>query len=364
MKILICPSSFKGTLSSTEVGETILSCSRKQDTCESVSFSDGGEGFLDALKGYGNKREVLIHNPLNEVIQSEYLIDNNKAYIESAKCIGLSLIPPKRRNPLIMSSYGLGEMIKDGINKGVREFVIGLGGSGTSDAGLGMMKALGYQFLDKLGNEVGSGINGLSKVFRIDDSKKIESLNDCLFILASDVNSSLLGEKGAVRCFGRQKGLKEKDIEYSENSMKNFSEVIKEYKPSIDVNMNGGGAAGGVGFALMAFLNSRYVSGSDFIIRINNLEDKLSASDLVIVGEGKIDEQTLLGKGPYKIAKLAKEYSKKVVAFTGINTLKEESYKNVFDEVIEISSKNEKISHKKAMDDLKRKASLFFEKLD
>lgn len=327
MKILLAPDSFKGSMSSMEIIDYIEEVARQHfDPIEivKVPIADGGEGTVDALttaKG-GRYKWVEVTGPLGEVVKAKYgIIDGENvtgtAIIEMAQASGLPLIAPAERNPLLTTTYGTGEMIKAALDEGIREFIIGIGGSATNDGGIGAAQALGIQFLNSKGKEVGFGGGELSKIKHINIENLDPRIKKSKITVICDVNNQLIGEKGATAVFGPQKGATGDMLKTLENGMKNYAEVIFKHF-GIDVDkIPGSGAAGGLGAALICFFGAELKSGIDTILDFVEFEKLLNGIDLVITGEGRIDGQSVFGKVPVGIARLCKKYGIKVVAIVG-----------------------------------------------
>ncbi|MGL4425319.1 MAG: glycerate kinase family protein, partial [Cetobacterium sp.] len=262
--------------------------------------------------------KVVVNNPLMEKIEATYgIMGDGTAVIEMAEASGLPLIPAEKRNPMKTTTYGTGEIIKDAILKGCREFIIGLGGSATNDAGLGMLQALGFKFLDENKKELGFGGEILSKVKFIDSTNKLKELNECKILVACDVDNPFYGSRGAAEIYSRQKGATEEMVVELDNGLKNLAEVIKLEMNTDISNLSGAGAAGGLGGGIVAFLNGKLCPGIDMILEKVELEKKLVAADFVITGEGRLDHQTAMGKAPVGVSKVAKKFNIPVIALAG-----------------------------------------------
>lgn len=351
MKIVVAIDSFKGSLSSIEAGEAakkgILKAIPKAEVMVRP-LADGGEGTVEALAlGMGGSLEtVKVTGPLGEKIdciygiieskeernylkdvvrkeKSDYLKDvvkiekNRTAIIEMAGAAGITLVPGKDRNPLHTTTYGVGELIKDAISKGCRHFIVGIGGSATNDGGIGMLQALGYGLLDKDGKQVAFGAKGLKEIEKITDENVIPELKDCTFKVACDVTNPLCGEYGCSAVFGPQKGADDNVIMQMDKWLNHYAKLVSEKYEKADANYPGTGAAGGLGFAFLSFTNAVLESGIKIILEETNLEGYIKDADIVITGEGRLDGQTLFGKAPIGVAKLAKKYDKTVIAFSG-----------------------------------------------
>ena len=230
---------------------------------------------------------------------------------------GLTLLSENERNPMNTTTFGTGEMIRDAVNRGCRNFIIGIGGSATNDGGIGCLQALGFGMLNCNGHQVEYGAKGLSQLSEITDNHVISELWECTFHVACDVNNPLCGENGCSAVFARQKGADDKMIQKMDRYLKNYAMLTKQYNSSANPDTAGAGAAGGLGFALLYYLNARLESGIDMIIRETKLEESIKNADIVITGEGCLDAQTAMGKAPIGVAKIAKKYHKPVIAFSG-----------------------------------------------
>lgn len=324
MKVLVAIDSFKGSLTSLQAGNAVKNAILRVDKNTAVSvkpLADGGEGTAEAL-AYGSnskKVELTVKGPLLRPVKAEYTVlkDTGTAVMEMAAAAGITLISQKERNPLYTTTYGVGEMICDAIKRGCRKFIIGIGGSATNDGGTGMLSALGFEFLDKNNNPVAFGASGLKDLCAIKTENVISELNDCAFTVACDVTNPLCGENGCSAVFAPQKGGTRKMIIEMDAWIKKYSEKVKEIFPKSDPEMPGAGAAGGLGFAFMSFTNAILKSGIDIVLSETGMERDIQNADIVVTGEGKLDAQTVMGKAPAGVAKLAKKYGKKVIAFSG-----------------------------------------------
>jgi len=322
MKIVIAIDSFKGCASSSELSSAIKEGILKVYPNPEIiicPIADGGEGTVEALSSLDNSKTILASciNPLGETISAKYLILENKtAVIEMSSASGLELIPADDRNPNIASSYGTGELIKDAISKGSREFIIGLGGSATNDAGLGMLRALGFQFFDDLDQEVFL-TRDMNRITRIDQTNKIEELDYCEFLVACDVNNPLFGLNGASYIYGAQKGASPVDIVQLDTKLEYFAKITIENGFKESANIPGAGAAGGMGFAFISFLNSTLQPGIQLILEQVQLKEKIKNANFLITGEGKIDQQSSMGKVIDGIGALCKAHNIPCIALTG-----------------------------------------------
>ena len=324
MKIVAAIDSFKGSMTSLEVSEAFEKGVKKvykDAEFLKIPLADGGEGTVEALISNLNGKmiNIRVKDPLMREIDSFYGIsgDGKTAIIEMAAASGLPLLSPDERNPLKATTFGTGELIKDALEKGCREFIIGIGGSATNDAGTGMLSALGCVFLDENGNELVPNGENLAKIRSFRDDKVIKEVSKAKFLIACDVDNPFYGPNGAACVYGKQKGATKEIIKILDNGMKNFSDVIKEIIKTDISNISGSGAAGGLGGAFMAFFNAELKPGIDIITEKIELENKINGSDYVITGEGRIDFQSAMGKTPSGVAKLAKKHGIPVIAIGG-----------------------------------------------
>lgn len=324
MKVVIAIDSLKGSLSSMEAGMAIKDgvLAAKPDAEVIVKpLADGGEGTTDALiEGMNGERiDLTVTGPMHTPIGAYYgyLKDTNTAVMEMASAAGITLVPDEEKNPLLATSYGVGEMINDAIQRGCRNFIIGIGGSVTNDGGIGMLKALGVRFLDENGEDAGEGGQALAKVVRIDVSGLNPLLKECHIQVACDVNNPLCGENGSTYVYGPQKGVTEDMKKTLDEAMAHFARVTSETLENDYMNTPGAGAAGGLGYAFLAYTGAALTPGIELILDAVGLEEELSGADVVVTGEGRLDFQTAMGKAPVGVARLAKKYNAKVIAFAG-----------------------------------------------
>lgn len=327
MKIFIAIDSFKGSLSSMQAGMAAAEgFKRVFPDCEVLvsPVADGGEGTTEALcEGMGGRWEsVKVSNPLGREITSRYAIleESKTAIIEMSAAAGITLISDGERNPLNTTTYGVGQMILDAIEKGCRNFLIGIGGSATNDGGVGMLQALGFKFCDSEGNDIPFGAKGLEKLSSINGENVSPCLSECAFSIACDVTNPLCGNLGCSAIYGPQKGADVKMIKDMDMWLSNYAALAKSINPSADENANGAGAAGGMGFAFMSFLNGELKNGIELVLKETKAEEKMRDCDLVITGEGRLDGQSAMGKAPCGVSKIAKKYNIPVVAFSGAVT--------------------------------------------
>ena len=324
MKVVIAIDSLKGSLSSMEAGMAIKDgiLAAKPDAEVIVKpLADGGEGPTDALiEGMNGERiDLTVTGPMHTPVDAYYgyLKDTNTAVMEMASAAGITLVPDSEKNPLLATSYGVGEMINDAIQRGCRNFIIGIGGSVTNDGGIGMLKALGVRFLDENDEDAGEGGQALAKVARIDVSGMNPLLKECHIQVACDVNNPLCGENGSTYVYGPQKGVTEDMKKTLDEAMAHFARVTSETLENDYLNTPGAGAAGGLGYAFLAYTGAALTPGIELILDAVGLEEELSSADVVVTGEGRLDFQTAMGKAPVGVARLAKKYNAKVIAFAG-----------------------------------------------
>lgn len=353
MKIVVAPDSFKGSLTAMEVAETIEKGIKKVDEKIEVikaPMADGGEGTVQSLVDAtgGKIIETFALDPLLRRIKAFYGIlgDNKTAVIEMAAASGLPLLKENERNPLKATTYGTGELILDALNRGCRNIIIGIGGSATNDGGEGMAKALGIEFTDRDGKDIGFGGGSLYKLYKIDLSKIDKRIYECNILAACDVDNPLCGERGASFVFGPQKGASPEDVKILDNNLRHYGEIIEKTLGKKIINYEGAGAAGGLGAGLLVFLNAELKSGVEIVIETTGLEKKIKDADLAITGEGMIDFQTAFGKAPYGVAQVASKYGVPVIAITGgigkgANTLYNKGFNSIFSIVDRPMSLNE-----------------------
>ena len=324
MKVVVAIDSLKGSLSSIEAGMAIRDgiLAAKPDAEVIVKpLADGGEGTTDALiEGMNGKRiDLTVTGPMHSPVDAYYgyLADSHTAVMEMASAAGITLVPAEEKNPLLATSYGVGEMMNDALQKGCRNFIIGIGGSATNDGGIGMLKALGVHFLDENGEDVGEGGQALAKVTQIDISGLNPLLKECQIQVACDVNNPLCGENGSTYVYGPQKGVTEDRKKQLDEDMAHFARITSKTLGNDYLDTPGAGAAGGLGFAFLSYIGAALTPGIELILNAVGLEQELSDADVVVTGEGCLDFQTAMGKAPVGVARLAKKYHAKVIAFAG-----------------------------------------------
>ncbi len=325
-KIVVAPDSFKGTLSSLEVCNIVKASlleERNDLEITEVPIADGGEGmaesFMCAMTD-SEKIELKAKSPLGRDIDVYYaIVSGDTAVIEMAMASGITI--EKENDAMKASTYGTGQIIKDALDKGIRKFFLGIGGSATTDGGIGCTAALGGKFLDKDGREVALCGEGLVDIVGIDLSGLDERIKDCDITVLCDVKNPLYGKNGAAYIFGPQKGASEKQVEILDSGLKNLADISAEYLKKDLSQLEGTGAAGGLGFALVAFLGGELKGGIDHILDMLGFDEKVKDADLVITGEGKMDSQSLMGKLPFGVAKRCKHT--RVAAIVGLNVADE-----------------------------------------
>ena len=311
MKVVIAIDSLKGSLSSIEAGMAIREgVLRAKPDAEVIvkPLADGGEGTTDALiEGMNGERiDLTVTGPMHTPVKAHYgyLKDSNTAVMEMASAAGITLVSDDAKDPLLATSYGVGEMINHALQKGCRNFIIGIGGSATNDGGIGMLKALGVRFLDENDVDAGEGGQALAKVSRIDISGLNPLLREAHIQVACDVNNPLCGEIGSTYVYGPQKGVTENQKKQLDEDMAHFAQITSQALGTDYCNTPGAGAAGGLGFAFLSYLGATLTPGIELILNAVGLEQELSDADVVVTGEGRLDFQTAMGKAPIGVAKL------------------------------------------------------------
>ncbi|MFC0469042.1 glycerate kinase [Halalkalibacter kiskunsagensis] len=339
MKIVIAPDSFKESLTALDVANAI------EEGCKEVlphvsyvkvPMADGGEGTVQSLVDAtgGTIEYANVTGPLGEKVEAFYglLGDGKSAVIEMAAASGLELVPTDKRNPLLTTTYGTGELIVRALEQGVKKIIIGIGGSATNDGGAGMIQALGGKLLTEEGQDILFGGAGLGELSRIDVTNLDERLKGVSVEIACDVDNPLTGPKGASAIYGPQKGATEEQIQQLDAHLEHFANVIKRDVGKDIIDVPGSGAAGGLGAGLLAFLPSVLKRGGDLVIEVTKLEEQIRDADVVITGEGGINHQTIHGKTPTCVATAAKKFNVPVIALAGSLT---DEYTNVYDHGID-----------------------------
>lgn len=352
-KIVVAMDSFKGSLTSLEAGNAVRDGILEKYPDFDVQIfpvADGGEGTVEALtfrKEHVWTRTIHVIGPIGTEVSAGYIIyeqaGEKTAVLEMAQAAGLPLVPEEKRNPMHTTTYGVGEMIRDAITCGCRKFILGIGGSATNDAGIGMLQALGYHFLDATGREVDYGAEGLAQVRSITTEDVLPELALCTFQIACDVTNPLVGAQGCSAVFAPQKGADAKMVQAMDAVMNQYADIVEDwYKNTQNAMVNrqidkfeqekienniqnyvknrmtpGAGAAGGLGYACLMFLHAALKPGIDIVLEEIQIEQAIKTADAVITGEGRLDAQTLMGKTPIGVARIAKTYSVPVYAFAG-----------------------------------------------
>ncbi|GEO11492.1 glycerate kinase [Segetibacter aerophilus] len=324
MHILISPNAFKHSLSAEEAADAIkngLLQSNLACSCECFPVADGGDGTGELIikKCKGKLVSGEVHDPLGRKIVSSFgLIDEGKtAIIEMANASGIRLLKAEERDPLRATSFGTGEQIKIALDKGARKIIIGMGGSATVDGACGMLKALGVRFLDANGNDLGRLPSGLVELASVDIRGLDERIKETEVIVLCDVDNVLLGDEGSAAVFGPQKGALLDDVKKLDAALAKFAEVTLRQTGKDMSAIRSGGTAGGAAAGLYAFLDAQLVNGIEHFLQLTNFNKALEKADLVITGEGSIDEQTLQGKGPFGVAYQAKQKGLAVIGIAG-----------------------------------------------
>ena len=323
-KIVVASDSFKGSLTSLEVAQSVAKAVKEAyPSCEvvEVNVADGGEGTMDALQQTLGGRKVILEvsDPLGRPVDASYVIleDGSTAVLEMSAASGLPLLAPEERNPSKTSTLGTGELIRDALDKGCRKFLVGIGGSATNDAGMGMLHALGYRFMDASGTELAPVGGTMINVASIDMSGRHPALSEAQFIVACDVKAPLYGPDGAAYVFAPQKGADNEMVEALDMGLRHFAEVSAFATGCDSSSLEGSGAAGGLGYAFRQFLGASLERGVEMVLDAIHFDELLNGADLVITGEGRVDSQTLTGKTPYGVARRALRQGIPVVAIGG-----------------------------------------------
>ncbi|TDB49305.1 glycerate kinase [Photorhabdus khanii] len=324
MKIVIAPDSFKESLGALQVAEAIEQGFREiypQAEYIKLPMADGGEGTVESMVAAtdGQIIHLPVTGPLNQPVDSFFgvLGDGKTAVIEMSAASGLHLVSMEKRNPLITTTYGTGELILSALDKGVSKIILGIGGSATNDGGAGMMQALGARLLDDCGEELRAGGAALSQLAEIDLSGLDPRLSQTEIIVACDVANPLCGEFGASAVFGPQKGATPERVKELDAALRHYGEKIEFLTKMKVIDVPGTGAAGGMGASLLGWLKAKLQPGIDIVISTLELEKVVQGADLVITGEGRIDSQTIYGKTPIGVARIAEKYAIPTIALVG-----------------------------------------------
>ncbi len=323
MKVVVAMDSLKGSLSSIEAGmaarDGILAARPDADVTV-MPLADGGEGTADALiEGMGGERiRITVTGPMGRQVQCYYgwLPETSTAVMEISQASGITLVSEGEKDPMAATSYGAGEMIAAALDRGARELIIGIGGSAVNDGGTGMLQALGYEFLDEQGNSVGLGGQALARISSVVTDNARHLPEDIHICVACDVTNPLCGPDGATYVYGPQKGVTEEMKPILDAGMRNYAAVSASVLGADHSSDPGSGAAGGIGYALLSYLGAELIPGAQLIMEVTGLEKRMPA-DIVVTGEGCLDGQTLMGKAPIRVARMAKKYGAKVIALAG-----------------------------------------------
>ena len=345
MHILVAPNAFKNSLSANEAAAAIsLGLQKSGLQCTVIQFpiADGGDGtgalLIERLKG--ETKESIVHNPLGRTISASYgWLNDQTAIIEMANASGLRLLKPAEYDPLHANSYGTGELINECISKNAKTIILCIGGSATVDGGTGMLRALGIKFLDNAGMELTELPSSLPQLSNIIIPSDFDELKDKNFIVLCDVENTLLGKNGCAAVFGPQKGATPTNVKELDDCLTHLRNITLQITGKDMATIKHGGAAGGIAAAFQVFLNASLVNGIDYFLNITKFNEVLRNADLVITGEGSLDHQTLHGKGPMGVAKMAKQYSIPVIGMAG-KIEDEELLKDHFSQLICISENN------------------------
>ncbi len=372
MKVVVSMDSFKGSLTSMEAGMAFREGALRAAPFAKVvvkPLADGGEGTAEALvSGIGGEWISLeVCGPLGDRRTASYgwVEEKKLAVMEMAAAAGLTLIPEEKRNALYTTTYGVGEMIRDALKRGARQILLGIGGSATNDCGLGMLAALGARFLDEEGREVGIAGEDTGRVAEIDLSGLLPRRKACRFMAACDVTNPLCGPKGATFVYGPQKGIPAPMLPIMDAFHQNFARRTAQTLGEDFSESPGAGAAGGLGFALKAFLKAELLPGAELVIWTVELEKEMADADLVVTGEGRLDAQTFMGKGPSQVAALGKKYGVPVIGVGGSVTREAEEaskgiLKAVFSILREPASLKEALEPERAKENMRRTGEQIF----
>ena len=355
MKILIIPDKFKGSLSAKGVVTAIKKGIEKTvPSAEtfSITASDGGDGFLNAVsENFDSKKiEVITVDSLGREIMADYLLNESSgsAYIELAKASGLELLKKTERNAMLTSTLGTGLQIRDAMEKGATGIYIGLGGSATNDAGIGIAYALGYRFFDEHGCDLDPTGKNLARITSIELPENLEKLQRFSFFAVNDVDNPLFGKNGAAYVYALQKGANEKEIEQLDEGLRNLAEVVKRQLGKDDAELSGAGAAGGTAYGLKVFLNAKFLSGTDFVLKLSGVKNLLRKEkfDYIITGEGKFDSQTLHGKLIRGVVDLGRSHNIPVVVVCGMAEVGQNELDGLgLEAVLEIRDKSKSLEY-------------------
>ena len=361
--IIIATDSFKGSMTSYEAGDAIATAIKEQTPSRVTVYpvADGGEGTTEALS-FGRAAVlpqcITVTGPLGEKVEAKYTIfgtgEEKTAILEMAQAAGLTLVPVSQRNPLKTTTYGVGEMILDAVRKGCKKLIVGIGGSATNDVGIGMLQALGASFTDINDQEVSYGAEGIENIAAMDITGILKKLKDVDIKVICDVNNPLVGDEGCSTVFAPQKGADLQMVQRMEQAITRFADLFaKDY----DRWLAGAGAAGVLGYAFAYFLHAELVHGIDLVLQEIHLEEAVRTADLVITGEGRMDAQTLMGKTPAGVARLAKKYAVPVIAYAGCfgDGIEQCTESGLFDRVYAVTEQEGAFDPQMAVRDLGQK---------
>lgn len=324
MRLLLAFDSFKGSLSAADVSQSFAEgwrARRSDDHIDILPIADGGEGTMAAMSAAlgGSLCRVDVSDPLGRSVEASYAYVENEgvAIVDTASASGLTLLDDAERNPLITTSYGTGELIAAAIRRGCRRVYMGLGGSATNDGGMGLLRALGYRFYDADGAELMGRGEELVRVSRVDASQRIAELDGVEFVVASDVDNPLYGERGAACVYAGQKGADDAAIALLDRGLRHYASVVEAFVGADFSQVAGAGAAGGLGFAFIALLGASLRSGIDTLLDMLHFDKRVRHCDIVVTGEGRIDHQTLMGKAPSGVLRRAAAHAVRCIAVGG-----------------------------------------------
>lgn len=368
MNILIAMDSFKGSVSSLEAGAAVKQGIKDAELVAKTTIipvADGGEGTVEAFidQTQGQLKTAEVTGPLGDKVQAVYGVEGNKVILEVATTSGITQVPKQDLDPWQATSFGLGELIKHLVEEGYRDFIIGLGGSATNDAGFGMLEALGYRFITEKGKSTNRDICEMKHIATIDDSQVLPELQSCRFVIASDVTNPLCGTKGATAVFGPQKGVKEHEVEEIDQLLAHFAQVTAKHLKEDLSEKVGAGAAGGLGFAILAYLQGAIEPGFQLLAKEKKLAEKVAQADLLITGEGRLDAQSVMGKVPSSLAKIAQDKPLIVLAGSVSNDAgqcNEHGIDAFFPIIRQIASEEETLKKETTMESIRQTAEQLF----
>jgi glycerate 2-kinase len=327
MRIVVAPDKFKGSLTAVEVARAVstgLTCGRDDIETTLLPVADGGDGTVDAALSVGySPVQVDAVGPTDEPLTATYAEGDSgsRAVVELAAVVGLDLLPGGRLEPLRASTFGLGLVLREALRRGVAEIVLGVGGSASTDGGAGMVQAMGARVVDGNGRELARGGGALGEVSTVDLTAVVELVGATRIMVASDVDNPLLGPRGAAAVFGPQKGATADDVDVLEAGLVKWARAVTDATGRDAAGQPGAGAAGGTGFAALSILGAQIRPGIELVLELLDFETALAGADLVVTGEGSLDEQSLGGKAPIGVAAAARAHGVPVVAVTGRSTL-------------------------------------------